>query len=159
MPALSRTNQQLEVALQVTQTSSGNPAVEEGARKQGLRESLAKRPEGKQLADGEALQHHGWGRQEERARHGTASPAARSCCILPACLGPSPAPAGITTTTQCLQPARASRNNLCMVSAQEDITVPLKEHCLGSSLAREVSKNRPFSVEIATALGSALTAP
>lgn len=89
---------------------------------------------------------------------GTAQPAARSCRILPACLGPSPAPVGIATTP-CLQPAPASQNNLCMVSAHEDITVPLKEHCVASSLVCEVSESWPFSVEIAAALGTALTAP
>lgn len=92
MPALPQTNQQLEVASKITRSSSGNSAVEKGARKQGLRESLAKRPEGKRLADGEALHHHGWGGQEEQAQH---SPACRTELPHPARLpGPLASPRG-----------------------------------------------------------------
>lgn len=153
MPALPQTNQQLEVASKITRSSSSNSAVEEGARKQGLTCQKTRR-QATGRRGGSAPPRLGRAGGADTAQHSTAS--ARSCRILPACLGPSPAPVGIATTP-CLQPAPASQNNLCMVSAHEDITVPLKEHCIASSLVCEVSESWPFSVDIA--LGTALTAP
>lgn len=81
-------------------------------------------------------------------------------CWLPPCPLPARAPCQqptAITETRCPQGARASQNNLCILSVHENITVLLKEHNF-EFLAREASKNRLITAGTVTTLGTTLIA-